>query len=179
MNRFSTVREAKEYLIQRILAQADQDGVALSDVERKMLYFSESGWTLPDMKAVSQKFDQDYDQEPYESRIGQIIGHICDRPDSKRDEGWDEAAIRLAEEDHYLSVLIDGASRRPGKPLKMSLRVVIRAVLAIAFVAALFVPVDFFVLPRIGDPAVARLIGAGTLLAAILLAAYVASREYR
>ena len=53
-----TVREAKEYLIDRILSQADRDATPLSNVERKMLYFSESGWTLSDMMAISQEFDQ-------------------------------------------------------------------------------------------------------------------------
>lgn len=73
MNRFQTVRDAKEYLVRRILAQADQEGVPLSDVERNMLYFSETGWTLPNMMAISQDFDQNYDQDEYESKIGKII----------------------------------------------------------------------------------------------------------
>ncbi len=60
MNRFQTVRDAKEYMVRRILAQAKQDGVPLSDVERDMLYFSETDWTLPNMMAISQDFDQNY-----------------------------------------------------------------------------------------------------------------------
>jgi len=58
MDPFSSPREAKEFLIARILAQAEHDGVALSDVERKMLYFSETGWTLPDIAAVNDEFDR-------------------------------------------------------------------------------------------------------------------------
>jgi hypothetical protein len=179
MNRFGTVREAKEYLIHRIRAQANQDGVALSDVERQMLYFSESGWTLPDMKAVSHRFEQNYDQDEYEQKIGQIVRRICDQPESSREDGWDEAVDRLADEDHYLSVLIGGASRKSGKSIRMSFGVVVRAVLAIAFVAAVFVPVYFFVLSRIRDSGTATLIGEGTLVAAVLLGAFVASRGYR
>jgi hypothetical protein len=42
---FSSAREAKEFLVERIVSQAQHDAVALSDIERKMLYFSETGWT--------------------------------------------------------------------------------------------------------------------------------------
>jgi len=60
MNQFATVRDAKQYLIHRIVAQADQDGIPLSDVEQKMLYFSETGWTLPNMMTISREFDETY-----------------------------------------------------------------------------------------------------------------------
>jgi len=76
MQRFATVRDAKTYLIERIIAQASQDGITLSDVERKMLYLSESGWTLPDMMAISSEFDQHYDQDEYERKIAKVVQHI-------------------------------------------------------------------------------------------------------
>ncbi len=39
-DRFSSSRAAKEYLIERIVAQAKQDGIELDEIERKMLYFT-------------------------------------------------------------------------------------------------------------------------------------------
>lgn len=114
MKRFDSAREAKEYLIGLIVAQADGDGVALSDVERKMLYFSETAWTLPDMMAVSREFDETYDQDAYEDKIGGIVGRIFDERDGGRaDEDWDRAVALLAREDHYLLVLIAVADRAP------------------------------------------------------------------
>ena len=59
MNAFRSGREAKEYLVSRIVAEAQRENVSLSEVERKMLYFSESGWTLPDMTAVSEDFNRE------------------------------------------------------------------------------------------------------------------------
>jgi hypothetical protein len=47
MARFGNAREAKEFLISRIAEQAQRAGEPLSEIERKELYFSESGWTLP------------------------------------------------------------------------------------------------------------------------------------
>ena len=61
MQTFSTPREAKEFLVSRIVAEAQREGVPLSEIERKMLYFSETGWTLPDMMEVDEAFDRDYD----------------------------------------------------------------------------------------------------------------------
>ena len=53
MKAFHSGREAKEFLISEIVAEARRENVALSDVERKMLYFTESGWTLPDIMKLT------------------------------------------------------------------------------------------------------------------------------
>jgi hypothetical protein len=60
-----SAREAKEFLVAQIALEAQRENVILTDVERKMLYFSESGLTLPDMPAVSDEFDSQYDQGEY------------------------------------------------------------------------------------------------------------------
>jgi len=44
MNQFSQSRDAKEFLIARIVREAQIEGVPLSEIERKMLYFSETHW---------------------------------------------------------------------------------------------------------------------------------------
>lgn len=52
MASFRTAKEAKDYIAERIAAEAARESVPLSEVERKMLYWSETDWTLPDMKQV-------------------------------------------------------------------------------------------------------------------------------
>lgn len=106
-----TTREAKEFLIRQIVAQAARDGVPLSDVERKMLYFSETAWTLPGMIEVSAEFDRDYDQDDYEKKIGTIVHNLELELKSKpaATEEWDAAVQLLRSEDHYLLVLIGAA----------------------------------------------------------------------
>jgi hypothetical protein len=49
MAEFNSVRDAKEYLVGKIAAEAELEGKPLSEIERKMLYFSETGCTLPDI----------------------------------------------------------------------------------------------------------------------------------
>lgn len=109
---FMTVREAKDYLAGKIAAEAEQEGAPLTEVERKMLYFTETGWTLPDMMAVSEEFDRDYDQDEYEQKIGGLIRGIeaLDKARSEQEqEAWDDAVLKLCEGDHYLLGLIDEA----------------------------------------------------------------------
>jgi hypothetical protein len=179
MNQFQTVREAKEYLVRRIVAQAHQDGVPLSEVERDMLYFSETDWTLPNMMAVSQDFDQSYDQDEYESKIGQLIQRIRNQSDGNFDDNRDEAVHRLLEEDHYLLVLIEGASRSSRRPVKMSGWDIFRLILASVVVVAIYLPVAFFVYSHIDNPAISKLILVPTLVALVALVMFLANRGHR
>jgi hypothetical protein len=108
MKEFTTVKEAKDFLAERIATEAENEGVALSEVERKMLYFSETDWTLPDIKKVSAAFDRDYDENEYEQEIAGLVRKIEARNHSENpdeEEGWDEALLKLSEGDHYLTVL--------------------------------------------------------------------------
>ena len=66
---FATTRDAKEFLVSRIVAESQREGVPLSEVERKILYFSETAWTLPDIEEVNDAFDREYNQAEYERKI--------------------------------------------------------------------------------------------------------------
>ena len=76
MNAFHSGRQAKEFLISEIIAEAQRENVALSDVERKMLYFTETGWTLPDIMNVNEDFDREYNQDEYERKIANLLASI-------------------------------------------------------------------------------------------------------
>jgi hypothetical protein len=175
MNSFRTGREAKEYLIRRILAQADLDNIPLSEVEKNMLYFSETDWTLPNMMAISQEFDQTYNQDEHERKIGRLIRRIYDQPVNNRDDDrWKEAVQCLRDGDHYLLVLIDGASSMSARMFRWE---TIRLILAGVVVIAVYLPILFFVKSHVSDPTVSKLIGKGTLLVLVVLVTFVANRR--
>ncbi len=116
MKAFHSDREAKEFLITKIVAEAERENVPLSEIERKMLYFTESGWTLPDMATVSENFDREYDQDEYEQKIAKLIAktdkHL--RKDSREEhDKWWEAIRSLEKQDHYISVMVTLADLRP------------------------------------------------------------------
>ena len=50
---------AKEFLISKVLRQADEDGVLLSDLEKRMLGFSEGTASADDIEAAEQ-FENEY-----------------------------------------------------------------------------------------------------------------------
>ena len=109
-------REAKEFLISKIVSEAQGENVPLSEVERKMLYFTESGWTLPDIMKVSADFDLAYDQDKYEQKIAELVAKADRRIRKGSGDDYDKwwAAIRFLErEDHYISVMVRGARLRP------------------------------------------------------------------
>jgi hypothetical protein len=117
---FATARDAKEFLVSRIVTEAQREGVPLSEIERKMLYFSETAWTLPDIAEVSDAFDRDYDQASYEEKIGSLIRNL--RADSRKNnrsdyDAWTEAVGSIQQEDHYLLVLISASISKNSPPV--------------------------------------------------------------
>lgn len=140
MQTLSTARGAKEFLVERIVSQAQRDAVALSDIERKMLYFSETAWTLPDMLEINAQFESTYDSGEFERKIGGIVRNIQRaqaRDKSERDK-WNQAISLLSKEDHYVLVLIDSAgSVRPrGDFIKLVLTALV--IVCIALVIGLY-----------------------------------------
>ena len=120
--RFATAREAKEFLIEWIDSEARRVGAPLSEVERKMLYSSKKGWTLPDIADVQDAFERYHDPAEYEENMGKLIRgiRVSARNGAKEEyEAWTEAVRVLSREDHYLLELIAAAGgvrqRRGGR----------------------------------------------------------------
>jgi hypothetical protein len=123
MKAFRNGREAKEFMVAKIVTEAQRENAPLSEVERKMLYFTESGWTLPDIMKVSDDFDREYDQDKYEQKIAKLVGKADGRIRKGSRDDYDSwwAAIRFLErEDHYITVMIRLAGlRRRGDQLRL------------------------------------------------------------
>ncbi len=149
MNPFHTAREAKEFLISRIVEETQRENIVLSETERKMLYFSETAWTLPEMATVSDEFDSTFDRRDYEKKIARLIRNAAQyaRRQSPADyEVWWEAIRRLKTEDHYILVMIRQAGLRPrGDLLKLWGT---GAAFVIIFIAFLFL--SFFLSDKYG-----------------------------
>jgi hypothetical protein len=129
---FANARDAKEFLIAKIVWEAQRDGIPLSDVERKMLYFSETDWTLPDMAETNEAFERDNDQSTYEQKVGMLARRFCaEARKTNRDDldSWNEAVRAISHEDHYLLVLIKGAKVSADSLLSDRLKLVMVAFL--------------------------------------------------
>jgi hypothetical protein len=142
-NHFPTEREAKEFLVAKIVEEAQREGISLSEIERKMLYFSETGWTLPNIMDVNDEFDQNYDQNEYEKKVTRLARNLTKRlRQDNRDEygSWADAVRTLSKGDHYILVMIGhpgistGSPRRPGDLLRLWITGLILVVLALCWV---------------------------------------------
>jgi hypothetical protein len=113
---FLSRQRAKEYLVIRILAEAETQGVTLSDVERKMLYLSETDWTPPDIVDVCAEFERDYNDTEFEQKIAALVRNLKARANPEEQQQWADAVLKLSDGDHYLLVLIDGAVKSSDAP---------------------------------------------------------------
>jgi hypothetical protein len=140
--KFESVRDAKEFLIQWIDVEARRVGTPLMAVERKMLYSSEKGWTLPDMAEIQDAFSRYHDLVEYEEKMGKLIRSIQAslRLNKEEYDAWTEAVRVLSREDHYLLQLIKGSGeivRRRSRRLQLWV--------AAGLVTAFFVAIAYWI----------------------------------
>ena len=111
MRTFSSGREAKEFLVAKIVQEAEHEGIPLSEIERKMMYFTESDPASCDNPLeVNNEFEAQYDTAEYEIKISRLVHHAYERlkmESPERRRMWDQAIRELRKGDHYFLVLWD------------------------------------------------------------------------
>ena len=118
MTEFTSQREAKEYLAGRIVAEAEWEGKPLPEIERQMLYFSETDWAPPGMLEANAEFERTCDTGDYERKVAALIRKIEERGKAEggpEQQAWDDAVTKLSEGDHYLLVMLKGHLAPAGK----------------------------------------------------------------
>ncbi len=144
------VQQAKDFLVQETLQQAMMDGVTLSDLEKRMMYFTEGGDAVEDPAKLNDEFGTEFDNSEYESKISDLLRHAYDRikkenPEKARE--WNEAVGKLRKGDHYILVLVDLKSV-VGRPhydrLKLIGASLLVVVVGMALVFATFVLADHY-----------------------------------
>jgi hypothetical protein len=134
-------QQAKEFLISQILEEAGREGIELSEIERKMLYFTETQATLPDMAGISDAFDEQYSSAAYEKKISTLVKNAFKRARSESSEttaSWTTAAGNLQKEDHYLSVMVDAGMEAAARVGENFLAVVASILIIVVGISAAF-----------------------------------------
>ncbi len=88
---------AKQFLISKVIEEAEFEHVSLSNIEKKMLYFSEVYPSLPDIYDVNAKFERDYDSDEYEAKIAGLLSNARDRDSrsyARWKQEWEDASPR-------------------------------------------------------------------------------------
>jgi hypothetical protein len=110
MTRFASVRDAKEFLVGQIIEEARVEGVKLSELERRMLYFSEADQNSSDLAELSDAFNREHNDQEYEEKIRRLIRNARKRAraaSASTAKAWRDAIATLRTGDHYLLVMID------------------------------------------------------------------------
>ena len=99
------VREAKDSLVQQVVEQASLERVPFSDVEKRMLYFTENTEISEDLFALNAAFEAEYNTSEYEAKVAKLMLHAYARlkmenPSAART--WDEAIKQLKRGDLYI-----------------------------------------------------------------------------
>jgi hypothetical protein len=104
-----TVEQARQFLVDRVVDEARREGLALTDVEIRMLEFSEAS-ASPEDKEAAAVFEREYDQEQYENKITLMLRTVYERDiESGMKPDWDQSLDELALEDMYLFVMLEKA----------------------------------------------------------------------
>ena len=103
--------EAKDFLVEQTTEQAALEQATLSDIEKRMMYFTESDPASCDNPVeLNDEFEAEYETAEYEIKISRLLHHAYKRlknenPERKHD--WDDAIRTLRKGDHYFLVLWD------------------------------------------------------------------------
>jgi len=145
-NPADAAREAKDFLVAQTAEQAVLEGVPLSDLEKRMMYFTESGYVPEDPIKLNDEFEAEYDTEEYEAKISRLLHHAYQRLRKENDaarKNWDLAITCLRRGDHYLLVMWD--SHPPGeRPFGDSLKLLASSLgVAALFILGVIIAVEF------------------------------------
>jgi hypothetical protein len=114
-----TQTEARQFFVDKVSHRADAEGIALSEDERRMLFWSESA---PDSVAdpgLAERLADHISDSDYEAKIAGLLERsladdIARDPQAKH--LWQQAWSVLKEGDHYLLIMIEAAVGRQLKP---------------------------------------------------------------
>lgn len=168
------VREAKDFLVQQGAEQAALEGVPLSDLEKRMMYFTETGECPEDPIALNDAFEAEYDAYAYETKVKKLLVNAHQRLKKEGSPAlaeWEESLKTLGQTDDYILIL---CGRSPLARLKTpeGLRSVLRLLfrLGLLTLAACFALVILKFFLRIVGVSTASFAGALFLITLLVLA---------
>jgi hypothetical protein len=104
------VREAKDFLVAQTTEQAALEGVPLSDLEKRMMYFTETGECPEDPIALNEEFEKEYETDEYETKVKKLLANAHRRLKEERSPAvaeWEQSLKVLDQTDDYILILCD------------------------------------------------------------------------
>jgi hypothetical protein len=116
---FHTQSEARRFFVDRIIQQADREHVRLSEDERQMLLWSESGSDAVGDPELAHRLAAEISDADYESKITGLLRRSFAADvvaDQSSRESWRDAWSVLNRGDHYILIMINAAVGAEIKP---------------------------------------------------------------
>jgi hypothetical protein len=104
------VREAKDFLVAQTAEQAALEGVPLSELEKRMMYFTETGECPEDPIALNEEFEKEYETDEYERKVKKLLASAYRRLKEERSPAvaeWEKSLKALDQTDDYILILCD------------------------------------------------------------------------
>lgn len=103
-------KQAKDFLVRQACEQAALENVTLSDVEKRMMYFTETDPpSCQNPIDLNSEFEDQCDTEEYELKMSRLLDDAQKRlkqDDPQKLRDWTEALQTLREGDHYILILL-------------------------------------------------------------------------
>jgi hypothetical protein len=114
-----TPTEARRFFVDRVLAEARHQGLALTVAEQQMLGWSESAPDSTADPALVDRLAAEVSDEDYESKVGSLLAAALARDlqaDKHALDDYRRAHALLRQGDYYILVMIDRALGRRLRP---------------------------------------------------------------
>jgi len=102
-------KQAKDFLADQAEQQAALDRSPLSDLEKRMTYFTESDpASCDDPVSLNDEFEEKYNSTEYETKMSRLLRRAYGRLKAENPTGklqWDDAIATLEKGDHYVLLL--------------------------------------------------------------------------
>jgi hypothetical protein len=133
-------KAAKDFLVQQAAEQASLEGISLSDLEKRMMYFTESGYCPENPIQLNEEFEAKYATPEYEEKLARLLRDAHERLKKETAESlrpWNDAISCLRKGDHYIMIFADARSGGTSPNLP-SWTVWVVAVLTVVLFSVLF-----------------------------------------
>lgn len=144
------VRSAKDFLVEQTAQQAGMERVSLSDLEKRIMYFTESPDAVEDPVKLNEEFESRHNSEEYEQKVSRLLAHAYDRLNKGNPQAvaeGDAAVDTLREGDHYLLVLWDRTALSRIPPLRSLLGLFGRLAIVVSATLGLLLGLNYLLKP--------------------------------
>ncbi len=146
--------QAKKFFVDKIELQAQKNQILLSEAERYMLRWTETGEGFDFNQQLTDKFREEISEAKFEKKICNLIRNAYQEDinrDSSLENDYEQAYRTLAKGDHYVLVMIEKALNGYTLNIKQDNKLKDKILLVLTAMGIIFVPLCTAILLHMDD----------------------------